>query len=164
MGKARKRIRCPEGSCIAIPLVNGRFARVVVARVSSTRYLVSYCFAPSFPNVPPLYLYECLEPKDVLCAWKISSVGVADGDWPVLGILPRWRREDWPVPRFAFTDPLSGARYLRTYDDRDPSIQIAQERVPDDYEFSEEADASRGHVIAARVLTKRIEEWEARNL
>lgn len=164
MAKKGKRIRCTEGQCIAMPLTNGRFARFVVARRTSTGYLLSYCFPPSFPSIPVLADFEQLKASEALCVWKISDVGVVDSLWPVVGTMPNWHREEWPVPKFAFTDPLTGRKYLRTFDDNDPRKLIAQDRVPDDYVFTENKDGSRGHLIAAKVLTRRVTEWEERNL
>jgi hypothetical protein len=164
IAKKGKRIRCSEGQCIAVPLTNECFARLVVSRLTSTGYLLSYCYAPSLADFPTMADFVALVPSEAVCVWRISNVGVVDGLWPVVGTMPNWNRAQWPVPKFPFTDPLTGRKYLRTFDDNDPRRRIAQERVDDDYVFPEEDDSARGHLIAVKVLSRKICEWEERNL
>jgi hypothetical protein len=56
---------------------------------------------------------------------QFGDLGLLDGTWPVLGQLPGWRREAWPMPAFGHRELITG-RYLRVEYADDGSDEVSR--------------------------------------
>ena len=75
------------------------------------------------------------------------------GEWPTIGRIPNWDRENWPVPKFIRRDPLTKHARLISYADDDPNLEIAAESCSFDAAEYEE-DSLWGSGLTEIVLTK----------
>jgi hypothetical protein len=130
-----------EGDVFAVPLEgDGGYGVGVVARASKKGPTLGYFFGPRRDEVPELSDVQDLEAVDNVLVAKFGDLGLIRGRWPIIGALPGWRREEWPMPAFGRDEQLSG-RYLRVeYADDDPNsrpceIEVSREefeRLPED--------------------------------
>src|SRR5205814_817557 len=96
-----------EGMVFAIPLKEGGYSLGVVARIARNGgLLLAYLFGPVRQRVPSLSEVEALSPENAAKVWRIGDTQLVKGKWPVIGILPSWKREKWPVPLFVEVDDL----------------------------------------------------------
>jgi Immunity protein 26 len=135
-----KRVRYQEGDVFAVPLRDGGYGVGVVARASSKGPVLGYFLGPRRDDVPELSEVEDLEAVDNVLVQKFGDLGLIRGKWPLIGHLPGWRREQWPMPAFGRHEELTG-RYLRVeYADDDPNsrpreVEISRdefEHLPED--------------------------------
>jgi hypothetical protein len=117
-----------EGSWFAVPLERGGFGLGLVAR-STAKGCVIFCyfFGPKRTKVPALAEVKHLKPADALRRWRVGDLGLIEGDWPIIGKYPHWRRAEWRMPPFVRTDDLSRKSWRIHYDDLDPNVQIRRE-------------------------------------
>jgi hypothetical protein len=88
-----------EGEWYAIPLDDGGFACGLVARTSAREELfLGYFFGPRSEDMPGLNRASGLQPQDALLVILVNDFG--GRPWPLLGRLPGWDRQQWPIPAF----------------------------------------------------------------
>lgn len=116
-----QKVRYKEGDVFAVPLRDGGYAVGVVARSKGQGPVLGYFFGPRHAVVPELDDVAQLEAVDHVLVQKFGDLNLIRGKWQVLGALPGWRREEWPMPAFGRHEALTG-RYLRVeYADDDPN-------------------------------------------
>lgn len=132
-----------EGDLFAVPLSEGRYAVGIVARSDAKGAVLGYFFGPVQldPNhLPGAEELDHLRASDAVLVKVFGDLGLVHGNWPIIGQLPSWQREDWPMPALARREELTG-RYLRVqYPDDDPNGQPVEvpiereeyERLPED--------------------------------
>lgn len=106
MGRHKKNYT--QGSVFAVPLRDGGFGLGVVARSSRGGITLGYFFGPRRDELPGSDVATLLNPADVLLIRLFGDLGLLRGEWPVLGRIPDWKSEDWPVPFFVrvnYADP-----------------------------------------------------------
>jgi hypothetical protein len=110
-----------EGSVFLVPLGGGGFARGIVARVPlrAGKILLGYFFGPKVHAISDV-MYDDLEPKQAILCVRFGDLGLINGTWSVLGILPSWQRANWPFPDFVRRELLTNRAYLVHYVDTDP--------------------------------------------
>lgn len=135
-----QKVRYREGDVFAVPLRDGGYGVGVVARSKGKGPVLGYFFGPRYDDVPDLDEVARLEAVDNVLVQKFGDLGLIRGKWPVIGSLPEWRREGWPMPAFGRHEELTG-RYLRVeYADEDPNsrpreVEISREEfehLPED--------------------------------
>jgi hypothetical protein len=63
-----------------------------------------------------------LEPGAAILRIRFGDLGLINGDWEILGKIPEWVREAWPMPGFVRRDLLGIQRPTRAvYADDDPA-------------------------------------------
>jgi len=149
-----KRIPYHEGSCFAIPLRQGGYAVGVVARMAPKgKLLLAYLYGMKFEDVPSMLDVTGLQPDAAIKRVCIGDLGLINGEWPVLGDMPDWQRNDWPMPIFMRRDDLSKRAWRVYYDDADPSKLEREEPVPYDITGLESAGLY-GYGAVEMLLTK----------
>lgn len=118
-----------EGSVFALPLREGGFARGVVARAAPEgAVLYGYFFGPKLSS-PNEITSDSLLPEAAIAQMIFGDLGLINGEWPILGLLPSWQRGDWSMPDFVRRDPV-GKRAWRVHrSDTDPSKIDSEEPV-----------------------------------
>jgi len=129
---ARNRRQHDEGTCFAVPLEGGGHALGVLARTSAGSGVVfGYFFGPKRDALPAADELPRLAPEDAIWSGRFGDLELVEGNWPVLGKLPDWRREEWPMPEFCMGAD-HGPWFRVRYSDEDANVeesatQIAQE-------------------------------------
>ncbi len=102
--KKRKKyvINYIEGDCFVFPLTDGGFARGVVSRMDGSGGLLGYFYGPRFENKRDANVTDDLKPENAIYVLMCGDLGLVDDEheWEVIGHLPGWKREDWPMPVF----------------------------------------------------------------
>jgi hypothetical protein len=133
-----------EGSVFLVPLRAGGYARGLVARTAPQgRVLLGYFFGPRLESAPSAVPAD-LDPANAILRVRFGDLGLINGEWPIVGHVPKWNRTQWPMPDFVRRDPLGKmkARIVR-YSDDDPN-RIEEEHTVDDG-LGLEADSLHGY-------------------
>ncbi len=150
----RKRTPLREGDCFAVPVDDGGYGMVVLARVPDDGSVLGYFFGPWSEDIPSGSHINSLKPTKAICIWKVSEVGLEEGRWPKIGAFEDWDRASWPVPLFY----SEGYSYLRGYNDNLDCI--SERRIPRREGRSYEPDLSRGHLAAGYQLSLKLQGLE----
>ena len=127
-----KKLSYAEGSVFAVPLRDEGYARGVVARSDPKgEILFGYFFGPRILQISEASVNE-LQPSDAIVRLRFGALGLRNGEWPVLGLIPDWNRLSWPISDFVRRDPMGRrrTRLVRYLDD--PSQAVAEYAVEDD--------------------------------
>lgn len=147
-----------EGDLFAVPLPGGGYAVGVVARMDRKGVLLAYFFGPRSERLPPLPHLGEVRALDAILVQRLGDVGLVDGDWPIIGHLPSWRREEWPMPAFGRHEELTDRYFRVEYADDDPN------RSPDESQISANEfgrlpeDGLAGFRFVETVLSRRLAE------
>jgi hypothetical protein len=117
-----KRIKYSEGDVFAVPLDHpGGYGLGVIARAKGNGPALGYFFGPRRHEVPDLADVADLAVVDNVLVAKFGDLGLNRGRWPIIGALPDWRREAWPMPAFGRDELLSDRLWRVEYADDDPN-------------------------------------------
>jgi hypothetical protein len=114
--KKPKRTRLREGDWFAVPIDQEGFVLGLAARYKMG-HILGYFFGPVRREPPNMLDSVGLRPDRAFAVRRFVDYPLVHGEWPILGHQDGWDRSMWPVPQFAFVDPIKGSRQLRTYDD-----------------------------------------------
>jgi hypothetical protein len=149
-----KKLTYKEGDVFAVPLRDGGFSLGIVAR--SPRHgkvLLGYFFPGKLPAVPKPPDLPVLLPENAMKVVRFGDLSLMTGEWPIIGSLQNWDRDDWPMPKFIRQDPLTKRARLVSYADDDPNKEIAEELCH--FEATGyEADSLLGAGFVELLLTK----------
>jgi hypothetical protein len=76
------------------------YALGVAARIDHRGGLVGYFFGGRYEEVPTADDVGRLRAGDSILVKRICDLGLIDKTWQVIMSMPKWRREDWPIPAF----------------------------------------------------------------
>jgi len=146
-----------EGTWFAVPLRGGGYAAGVVTRLVPTqgKIVLAYFFAPKRDFVPQLSDVADLTSRSAIKIARVGDLGIIDGSWPIIGELPRWNRDDWPMPTFIRKDDLSNTAWRVQYSDSNPNQVISERLIPFDsseYEKDSLLGAGAAEIIISRML------------
>lgn len=125
---ARTKINYKEGSCIAIPLRQGGYARGIVARINKKGKIFGYFFGPKFRSLEDIVGCQNLKYTDAIFVGRFGDLGLLNKEWKVIGTIPHWNREEWPLTAFIRIDEFTNRAWLSYYDENDLSC-IGEEEV-----------------------------------
>lgn len=115
-----------EGTVFLVPLRTGGYGRGVVARCSPKGKIVfGYFFGPRVIGMEERH-FDDLSPEQTVLRLRFGDLGLIDGKWPIVGLIPNWKRPHWPMPDFIRVEDRIGdeRKYLVRYSDSDPSIRL----------------------------------------
>lgn len=140
-----------EGSVFAVPLRNGGYAVGVVARFTAEKYhggggLLGYFFGPKHETVPTAEVIDTLDPLKALVVLKFGDLSLLSGEWPIVGSVTDWKRENWPLPDFVRKDDISKRAWRVRYSDDNLVQPISEESAPYDSPLQEDSIAGAGFV------------------
>jgi len=144
-----------EGTVFALPLRRGGYAIGIVARTSALGGLfLGYLFGPVSRVIPSLKDVENLRPEDALRIARIGDLSLMEKTWPIIGQIPSWIHEEWPIPPFIRRDDIAKKAWQVQYADTDANKVIAEK--PMDYSTAAEfeRDAVLGAGAAEIAMTK----------
>lgn len=123
----RRKLHYKEGDWFAVPLEGGGYALGLIARMKpKSSGLLGYFFGPRYSEIPTLADAARMHTTDAIEALIFGDLDLLERKWPVLGTLPGWDRQQWPMPSFAGRDLVSGRPHIRTYDE--DSLDMVSER------------------------------------
>lgn len=128
---AKRRLPYGEGDCFLVPLRDGRKALGVIARIDGKGGVIGYFFGLADPALPPAEAIASLTSDAPLLRASFADPGLLRGDWKLVGRVPAWRRDDWPLPAFVRRDAISGAAKKVSYAEGDFHTEVALEHCSD---------------------------------
>jgi Immunity protein 26 len=150
-----------EGTCFIVPLQNGQFARGIASRVDGEAGAMGYFFGPPLKNAKDAVFDTSIRPKNTVLTGRFSILGMLLGEWPILGTLPGWNREEWPLPLFYREISGVGTKYLTKYTE---DLKVIGEYKLTTTEMPDNVcdDGSMGYGYVEAVLTMRLcPEWKS---
>jgi len=114
--------------------------------------LLGYFFGPPISS-PDGVIWDDLDPARAILRIRFGDLGLINGDWRVLGMIPNWNRSAWPMPDFVRRDPLGmlKPRLVRHSDD-DPLRVEAEYIIENDAGLA--TDSMYGYGAVEIELTK----------
>jgi len=122
-----KKVNYSEGDCFYIPLRNGGYARGVVARMNGNGIIFGYFFGPKINHSADVSIDDGLSPKQAILSGQFGDLGLLNGEWGVVGKMPNWSRNKWPMPPFLRVDTGNSVGVLSTYDENSLKFESEQE-------------------------------------
>lgn len=111
----------------AVPLERGGYGIGVVSRSKPRgRVILCHFFGPRLKERPLGGDDWNLDPVTAVLILRVGDLGLVQGDWPVVGRVANWSREQWKVPDFVRRESLRDVTWVVTYADTDPS-EVARE-------------------------------------
>ena len=112
----------------AMPLVDGGFVRGVVAHKGPRKpCMLAYYFAPRLES-PSLCTFEGIRPTMFACAIRCGVRALQDERWPIVGKVPSFNRDEWPVPLIDMGVSHNGQQIVGVLDKED-LLRFVDERV-----------------------------------
>jgi hypothetical protein len=143
-----------EGSIFTVPLrEGGGFGRGVVARASKRGgILLGYFFGPRLNSIEEAVMDDLIPENAILCK-MFSDLGIREGEWKIIGMLPAWDPSEWPMP--TFMSRFSGYFYRVTYDSNDPDLEVSRRMEKEDDTTLEDDGLCGDHALEF-LLTQRL--------
>ncbi|MBF4045284.1 Imm26 family immunity protein [Burkholderia pseudomallei] len=128
-----KRVKYEEGTWFALPVGEGGFAAGVIARSSRTSrgILFGYFFPHVYKSAPDIGELCKLRPSDAIATIRFGDMGLIREEWTVIGKCESWKREEWAIPAFLRTEPITSRAYEVHYDPDDPAKRIGERLLHD---------------------------------
>jgi hypothetical protein len=152
--KAQNKLLFKEGDWFAVPLTDGGFAVGLVARSpKGGKVLFGYFFGPRRFELPKVEDLRGYSPSKALLVAIFGDYSLYRGEWPILGNLGNWKRDDWPMPLFSRVDEKGKAVKVK-YSENDPTDCATE--MPCSIEEAKDLpeDSMKGSHIVARHLSK----------
>jgi len=128
MGRKGMRPAYGEGDIFCVALRTSGACLGVIARLSKDRKIVlGYFFGEKVPACPDARTVPQLQPQNALTITMFGALSLKDGSWPIIGRMPNWDRQNWPMPKFIRRNSLIKRAWLVSYSDDDPSWPVAEE-------------------------------------
>jgi hypothetical protein len=154
------KIKIEESQIFTIPLTKDVLAIGVIARVDrkigsrrKPSIVFAYFFGP-YLEAPKADHLEKLKPENSVLRLKCGVLYIYEGKWQIIGDMPNWNRDEWPLPTFFRNDLLLGPVLVRFYDD--DLVRPAEEQPykGGDFEFTDEDSTSGSKAVEIRLRQK----------
>ena len=109
-----------EGEMFSFPVGNGDFGVGLVARTDGRDISLGYFFRRKFNHIPTIEEVGVLHSSDVVYISRFGALGFKQGTWNVIGHMPSWDRDSWPMVSFWSKDPLTGRLHRHDFPDDNP--------------------------------------------
>lgn len=151
-----KRVKYEEGIWFVLPVGEDGYAAGVIARTSRTSrgILLGYFFPHVYKSAPDIGELCKLRPSDAIATIRFGDMGLIREEWTVIGKCENWRREEWVIPTFLRTEPITSRAYEVHYDPDDPAKRIGERLLRDGEARPREEDGLDGHGSVKRYLNR----------
>jgi len=75
-----------------------------------------YFFGPKLTSPAQASAHD-LSPSNAVLVGDCGDLGLLKKEWPVVGSIPRWNRDDWPMPPRIRVDEAVNRAWLSRYDE-----------------------------------------------
>lgn len=90
-----------EGNIYLLPLEAGGYAVGLIARIDKRQIsIMTYFFKAILKEKLFSQALDVIEKREILDVTVSGTQTLKSGDWPVIGTLSNFKREEWPVPVF----------------------------------------------------------------
>jgi hypothetical protein len=127
---AKSKVKFQEGDVFAVPLDEGGYILGIIVRNNKIAPL-GYFFKKVYPEVPDNCELD-LSKDSLLTAVVFGVIGLARGEWPIIGRVEGFQRKDWPVPLFQKEMLDSVGSYAVEYSDDDFTNPVGVHRLPEE--------------------------------
>jgi hypothetical protein len=139
-----------EGTWFAIPLRDGGYGSGLVARKAKrSKIIVSYLFGPKYLFIPGLPEVSNKNHESSLQIIMVSSLKLMNGEWPIIGTTPEWKRDLWPMPKFLLNHGSSGISVAKYPEDDPGAAPVYEQATSEDMKLSPDSLYGAG---AAEIL------------
>lgn len=122
-----------EGDVVAVPLGIGGYILMLITRTNESRYFIGYFFGPHICSIPKTTRGLKIKSREVIWIRKVFHDGIREGIWTIIGALPGWNRDEWPLPTFiqrnadkwTLKNSYSDQNFLR-----EGSIEFSETEIP----------------------------------
>jgi len=119
-----------EGSVFAVPVGYDIFALgIITRRKPRSPICFGYFFGPPHRGQPTMADVPALSPETAVHRCRFGHLGLRDGDWPVIGRLLPWNRDQWPFPLFYTQGGPGEPTFVVKYHDDNPAKSEAVYRA-----------------------------------
>lgn len=154
-----KKCNYHEGTVFAVPLRNSGYVRGVVARLDKKGIIFAYFYGPKINLLEEIQSINDLSLDQVLLAGMCGDLGLMKGEWPQLGLLDPWNREDFILPRFYSEDEDPGYITVVEYDDHTLETKSISTKSKAEIDLSSLCrDTCMGYGFVEIKLTKYIDQ------
>jgi hypothetical protein len=122
-----------------------------------------FCTSLGKDEAKQLATIDGLSPSKADLVARCSDLALIGGQWPIVGHVSAWRREDWRMPQFIRKDLLGAMKpVIVTYSDNDPGAVQSETFVDDPPDLAPDrmsgykAIETRLHKICARKRQRSI--------
>lgn len=123
--KRKAKFPYAEGDWFVVPLRSGGNATGIIARMDGKGGIIGYFFGPVHGTPPSLAAIQHNRPDEAILVANFGDLGLARGEWKVLGRSSVWDREAWPVPAFVRRDAVTGTPKKVIYRELNFDTEIA---------------------------------------
>ncbi len=97
-----------EGKILVMPLKGGGYATGLI--VNQNKNILLGYFFDTYYQKPPVDINEwSLSKVCLICLFGI--LGIEKDEWKILGDMPLWKKDEWPIPVFKQQDLINPERY-----------------------------------------------------
>jgi Immunity protein 26 len=114
-----------EGNLFLVPLGNGSYSLGLIARLKEeTGSVLGFFFNAVHNPVTSVDHLLQQKPQDAIAVMKFGYGALRDNVWKVIGPLSSWKREDWEVTTFSYSNDILKKFEKREYDSNDPFHKV----------------------------------------
>ena len=123
--------------------------------------LLGYFFGPRLVEPPEIDRLRELAAADAVMVRLFGHRDIRQGRWSIIGGIPGWKREQWPMPTFMRKPSLGPALAVTRLDD-DPIFIVSEVVVSEETEVAGSVpDGLLRSTLTAKLLGRAINEpWE----
>ena len=126
--RRKHKIDYKEGDCFSVPLCVGDddergegrngYGRGVVTRMDGSACIFGHFFGPKIAKLADVRVDSDLSADNALFSYQFGALGLMEDEWQVVGSVPGWSRDEWPMPE-VFLNYSAKAPYglLEEYDE-----------------------------------------------
>ncbi|MGF4044645.1 Imm26 family immunity protein [Paenarthrobacter nitroguajacolicus] len=118
------------GVLFVVPLNVDGYGLGLVVRANPRGVMFGYFFGPRRAQPPEVSQVEQLSGVDAVLIGRFGDLHLKQGKWPIIGPIPDWSQDLWPMPEFVRTEPIMGRSFRLRYDDADPNLLLEEVQVP----------------------------------
>lgn len=119
----QQKIKSKEGDVFLVPLKKGDFAIGLIVRKKGS-ILLGYFWNKKIPKadskIPLNFIYE----QDPILVKRFGYLGIFNGEWPIIGSIPNFSREEWSIPLFKRNVSFVGDFAIKYNDELEEVDQI----------------------------------------
>jgi hypothetical protein len=146
-----------NGTWFLVPLRESGFARGIVARNNGKGIVFGYFFGPKLSSKKDARLPFDLKPKLKILWGRFGHLGLVGKEWPILGLEPDWKEDDWPMPSFVRQDVLRPEIGFMTEYDPIKLVPVSQKKCDPSLVSKYPYDCLMGHGAVELRLTKLLD-------
>lgn len=120
-----KKLLASNGDVFLVPLSPNEFAIGVLIRADGKGRAFGAFFGSQMAETSAIDFSQ-LQMNDAVLLCRFGDHGLHTKRWPIIGSIPNWSEQTWPLPKFARRHDNPQLRYVTEYDD---SLALRAEEI-----------------------------------